>query len=118
MYEYKCKLERVVDGNTIDAEIDLGFNVIVKQRVRLYGIETAPIQTPDSEVKERGLLARSRLVELLPREFIVKTILNKRGKFGRVLGYIYIEQADGTRQCINDILVAEGTATRYDVNKE
>jgi len=118
MYEYKCSLERVVDGTTIDAELDLGFNICVKQRIRLYGIETATLQTNDPLVKEQAHVARNRLLELLPKEFIVKTVLNKRGKFGRVLGYIYIEDAEGNRKCINDILVAEGTATRYEVNKE
>lgn len=118
MYEYKCKLERVIDGNTIEAEIDLGFNVLVKQRIRLFGIETPTIQTNDPETKEKGQQARTRLIELLPKEFICNTVLNKRGKFGRTLGYVYVEQADGSRVCINDVLVEEGTATRYELHKE
>lgn len=119
MYEYKCKLEKVIDGNTIEAEIDLGFNVLVKQRIRLFGIETSPIQTNDPALKEKGNVARTRLIELLPKQFICKTVLNKRGKFGRTLGYVYVEQEDGSRRCINDVLVEEGTAKRYELhNKE
>ena len=68
MYEYKCKLTRVIDGNTIDAEIDLGFNVIVRQRIRLFGIETPQLQTNDPQQKEKGITARTRLIELLPKE--------------------------------------------------
>lgn len=118
MYEYKCKLEKVIDGNTIEAEIDLGFNVLVKQRIRLYGIETATLQTNDSAIKEKGVNARTRLIELLPKEFICKTVLNKRGKFGRTLGFVYVENEDGSRICINDVLVEEGTATRYELHRE
>ena len=117
MYEYKCKLERAIDGNTIEAEIDLGVNVVVRQRIRLYGIETASLQTPDVEVKAKGLLAKARLIELLPKEFVVKTVLNKRGQFGRTLGYVYIDDETG-RKCVNDILVDEGIATTYELNKE
>lgn len=118
MYEYKCKLEKVIDGNTIEAEIDLGFNVLVKQRIRLYGIETATLQTNDAAIKEKGVNARTRLIELLPKEFICKTVLNKRGKFGRTLGFVYVENEDGSRICINDVLVEEGTATRYELHRE
>ena len=118
MYEYKCKLERVIDGSTIEAEIDLGFNVLVRQRIRLYGIETATMQTNDPAIKEKAQIARTRLIELLPKEFICNTVLNKRGKFGRTLGYVYVEQKDGTRMCINDVLVDEGIAIRYELHKE
>jgi micrococcal nuclease len=118
MYEYKCKLERVIDGNTIDAEIDLGFNVLVKQRIKLYGIATPSMQTNDPTQKEQGLIAKTRLIEILPKSFVVKTVLNKRGKIGRVLGFVYIEQEDGSRISVNDLLVEEGTATRYDTNSK
>lgn len=111
MYTYKAKLVRVVDGDTIDAEIDLGFNVLIRQRIRLYGIDTPESRTRDLEEKERGFAAKQRLTELLPKEFIVKTILNKRGKFGRILGLIYIDMED--EKSINDILVEEGHAIEY-----
>ena len=111
MYSYKAKLVRVVDGDTIDAEIDLGFNVLIRQRIRLYGIDTPESRTRDLEEKDRGLAAKQRLTELLPKEFIVKTILNKRGKFGRILGVLFIDIDD--EKSINDILVEEGHAVEY-----
>ncbi len=116
MYEYKCKLTRVIDGNTIDAEIDLGFNVVVRQRIRLFGIETPALQTNDAEQKEKAIAARTRLIEILPKEFVCKTILNKRGKFGRVLGHVYFKKEDGTDVCLNDMLVSEGIANKYEMH--
>lgn len=111
MYTYKAKLVRVIDGDTIDAEIDLGFNVVIRQRIRLYGIDTPESRTRDLEEKERGLAAKQRLTEILPKEFIVKTMLNKRGKFGRILGVLYINMNDETS--VNDMLVEEGHAIQY-----
>ena len=108
MYTYKAKLMRVVDGDTVDAEIDLGFGVFMKQRIRLYGIDTPESRTRDLEEKERGLAAKARLSELLGKEFIVETILNKRGKFGRILGTLHVTQEDGTKMNINQQLVTEG----------
>lgn len=113
MYTYKAKLIRVIDGDTIDAEIDLGFNVLIRQRIRLYGINTPESRTTDLEEKDRGLAAKQRLTELLPKEFVVETILNKRGKFGRILGVLHVDQEDGSRQNINQTLVEEGHAVEY-----
>ena len=112
MYTYKANLIRVIDGDTIDAEIDLGFGVFIRQRVRLYGINTPESRTKDLEEKERGLAAKQRLTELLKKQFIIETILNKRGKFGRILGTIYVEDADSTIN-INQQLVEEGFAKPY-----
>ena len=78
MYTYKAKLVRVIDGDTIDAEIDLGFNVLIRQRIRLYGIDTPEARTRDLVEKEKGLAAKQRLTEILPKEFVVETVLNKR----------------------------------------
>jgi micrococcal nuclease len=113
LYNYKAKLVRVVDGDTIDAEIDLGFGVFIKQRIRLYGIDTPESRTKDLEEKERGLAAKARLTELLPKEFIVQTILNKRGKYGRVLGTLLVEDESGNVTDINETLVTEGFAVHY-----
>jgi len=117
MYTYKAKLVRVIDGDTIDAEIDLGFNVLIRQRIRLYGIDTPETRTKDLEEKERGMAAKQRLTELLPKEFIVETIMNKRGKFGRILGILHVEEEDETTTNLNDVLVEEGHAVRYMVDK-
>ena len=65
MFEYSAKVVRVVDGDTLDAEIDIGFDVFVKKRIRLYGIDTWESRTRDLEEKEKGLAAKARLIELL-----------------------------------------------------
>lgn len=113
MYTYKARLIKIIDGDTVDAEIDLGFGVFLKQRIRLYGINTPETRTTDLSEKEKGLAAKQRLTELLDKEFIVETLLNKRGKFGRVLGILHIEAEDGTRTNINEQLVNEGHAVEY-----
>jgi len=114
MYTYKAKLIRVVDGDTIDAEIDLGFGVFMRQRVRLYGINTPESRTKDLQEKELGLAAKARLSEVLSKDFIIETILNKRGKFGRVLGVIHAYHADAEDTFnVNDLLVEEGHAKPY-----
>lgn len=117
MYTYKARLIRVIDGDTVDAEIDLGFDVFVRQRIRLYGINTPESRTTDLEEKERGLAAKQRLIELLPKEFVVETILNKRGKYGRVLGILQVPGENETLTNVNDLLVEEGHAVRYMLGK-
>ncbi len=117
MYTYKARLIRVIDGDTVDAEIDLGFDVFVRQRIRLYGINTPESRTTNLSEKEKGLAAKQRLIELLPREFVVETILNKRGKYGRVLGILQVQNEDETLTNINDLLVEEGHAVRYMLGK-
>lgn len=112
MYTYKAKLIRIVDGDTIDAEIDLGFDTIVRKRIRLYGINTPETRTKDLKEKEKGLAAKQRLTELLKTDFIVETILNKRGKYGRVLGVVYIMNNE-QKVNINEALVTEGHAVKY-----
>lgn len=118
MYTYKAKLIKVIDGDTIDAEIDLGFGVFLKQRIRLYGINTPETRTKDLDEKELGLKAKDRLIELLPNEFIVETILNKRGKYGRVLGNVMFETLNGEIINVNKLLVEEGHAVEYSIIKE
>jgi len=106
MYEYKFKFCRVIDGDTVDGVIDLGFGVSLKERVRLYGINAPEIRLQKSIKnledrkleKERGLKAKKRLTELLkhgaaqPEGLYINTFLDKKGKYGRVLGdikYVY-----------------------------
>ena len=113
MYEYKARLIREIDGDTIDADIDLGFGVWVRQRIKLYGINTADSKSKDPQQREAGVNARNKLLELLPREFVVQTILNKRGKFGRVLGKVFVVVDENHKQNINDTMVEEGVATHY-----
>jgi len=109
MYHYKATLNRIIDGDTIDVNIDLGFSVKIKQRVRLYGINTPEVRTKDLNEKKKGLEATEYLKKILPKEFIIETILNKRGKYGRVLGILWVKDVN-----INEKMVNEGYAKKYD----
>jgi micrococcal nuclease len=121
MFEYQAKLKRVVDGDTIDAYIDLGFNVHVDKRIRFMGIDTPESRTRDLIEKRYGLGAKYRLMEMLESNdniFIVKS--HGTGKYGRVLGELFITQGDGpsnetefTRINVNQTLVKEGHAVAY-----
>lgn len=108
MYKYKAILNKIIDGDTIDVQIHLGFGIELKQRVRLYGINTPETRTLDLDEKKRGRAAKDRLKELLPREFVIETILNKRGKYGRVLGILWVNDEN-----INNTMVTEGHAKEY-----
>ena len=108
MYEYRCRLRKVVDGDTVDVEVDLGFDVWKSERVRMYGINTPESRTRDLWEKELGKEAKARLLQLLPSTFILKTQKDSKGKFGRILGTI---EVDGRN--INQQLVEEGHAVEY-----
>ena len=89
MYQYKAKLIRVVDGDTVDAMIDCGFSTFKKERIRLYGIDTPECRTRDKEEKARGLAAKARLEELIAEgnnEFIIETSIDKKGKLSLDFG--------------------------------
>ena len=91
MYEYGCKVERVVDGDTVDVTLDLGFDILYKSRVRLYGIDTPESRTRNLDEKARGKLAKSFLEDAINngKKVVIQTKLkDSRGKFGRVLGDI------------------------------
>jgi micrococcal nuclease len=121
MYVYKAKLDRIIDGDTVDAVIDLGFDVSVHKRIRLAGIDTPESRTRDLEEKERGLASKARLVEMLEGgEFILES--KEVGKYGRVLGTLFIEKETDDnltsepqimRVNINETLVREGYAVEY-----
>lgn len=113
MYEYKCITIRVIDGSTIDVEIDLGFNVLIRQRIKLYGVNSPDIRSHDASVKERALQAKAKLVELIGKEFYCKTVINKRGKAGRALGYVYTVDENGTKVDVNKTMVDLGHALPY-----
>ena len=124
MYEYKAKLVRVVDGDTVDAMIDCGFSVFRKERIRLKGINAPESRTRDKEEKKRGLAAKARLKELIKEgknELMVKTTINKKGKYGRLLGKLFrlhkeFKPTNETRS-YNQILLDEKHATHYDGGK-
>ena len=115
MHEYQANLIKIVDGDTLDADIDLGFSVWVRKRVRLVNIDTWESRTRDKEEKKRGLAAKARLKELIKEnknQFIL--ISHGLGKFGRVLGEIFL---DDDRN-VNDILIEEGHAYDYHGGKK
>ena len=117
MYTYKAKCIRVIDGDTIDADIDLGFVITIRKRIRLSGIDTPESRTRDLEEKKRGLASKDRLVEILDMGSLV--IESKDvGKFGRVLGilHIYPENLDLPLN-VNNTLVKEGYAVEYNGGK-
>lgn len=114
MYEYRATVDRVIDGDTVDVIIDLGFNIRIKERIRLFGIDTPEIRTRDLEEKNKGLEAKARLEELiLDRNLIIQSSeFNSTGKYGRTLGIIFVTNVDG-RQNINEVLLEEGHAEIY-----
>ena len=121
-YIYRGKLERVVDGDTIDALIDVGFDIWVKKRIRYMGLDTWESRTRNLEEKKKGLAAKDRNKELLekvsskPGYFRLKS--HGVGKYGRVLGEIFIQDKDGKSMCINEQLKLEGHAYEYDGGKK
>lgn len=106
MYEYKAKVVRVLDADTIDVSIDLGFDVWVYQRVRLLGINTAEKNT------ELGKQAADYVKGLLPvgQEIILKSEKDKREKFGRYLADVYFVTS---QQSLNQVLIQKGLAVEY-----
>jgi len=117
MYEYKCKIDRVVDGDTVDVDIDLGFGIwLRKERVRLYGIDTPESRTRDLEEKKYGLAAKSYVQSFLPVGSMqtLKTQKDDKGKFGRILGefIVYDAMTDSSRT-LNQIMIDRHYGVEY-----
>ena len=111
MYEYACKVERVVDGDTVDVVLNLGFDIMYKSRVRLYGIDTPESRTRDLDEKARGKMAGAFLKNKIDsgEKVVIQTKLkDSRGKFGRVLGNIIV---DGIN--INKLMIDNYHAAAY-----
>ena len=117
MYEYSCKIVRVVDGDTVDVDIDLGFGVWMhNERVRLHGIDTPESRTRDLEEKKFGLLAKDQVDHFLPKGSIqtLVTVKDKVGKFGRILGKFKIEDHQyPTPTTINEWMIRHHHAAPY-----
>lgn len=110
MYEYNCKISRVVDGDTVDVDIDLGFDTWrCGERIRLYGIDTPECRTRNAQEKAAGLLAKEFVEQMLHVGGTYKLTTREKGKFGRYLGVIKIA-GDLT---INTALVTEHLAVPY-----
>ena len=117
MYTYNIELIRCIDGDTVDAYIDLGFSVKVKKRIRLHGINTHESRTRDLEEKARGLAAKNRLKAILEGAKSIQLNSFGVGKYGRCLGELHVDVLDG-KECItltnvNQLLITEGHAVAY-----
>ena len=124
MYEYRCKIRRVVDGDTVDVDIDLGCGMwIHNERIRLYGVDTPESRTRDLEEKKYGLAAKDFVLSYLPEDSYqtLVTVKDKAGKFGRVLGKFVVELGDNAvarsspldLAFLNDLLVQTHNAVAY-----
>ena len=116
-YEYKAILDRVVDGDTCDAMIDLGFNTWVKKRIRFKGVDCWESRTRDLDEKKKGLAAKEFTKKLLEYSDEGKFALRSHGvgKYGRVLGELFVK---GNEQSVNELLLENGHAYEYEGGKK
>ena len=121
-YIYRAKLDRVVDGDTVDALIDVGFDIWFKKRIRFKGVDTWESRTRNLEEKALGLKAKARTKELLEEVssksgyFRIKSY--GLGKYGRVIADVFIEDKNGKQWNVNQTLISEGHAYIYDGGKK
>ena len=117
-YIYRAKLVKVVDGDTVDALIDVGFDIWFKKRIRFKGIDTWESRTRNLEEKALGLKAKARTKELLESVSSKSGYFRLKsyglGKYGRVLGELFIMDKEGKQWNINETLISEGHAYVYD----
>ena len=120
MYEYRARIIRVVDGDTVDVDIELGFDIVMTdERVRIMGIDTPESRTSDKVEKLFGLAAKKRLKSLLGKTAVLKTQVSQsgedmKGKFGRILGdfSVYDAKTDSWRPA-TEVLIEEGHCVPY-----
>ena len=114
---YSAKLQRVVDGDTCDALIDLGFDTWVKKRIRFFGVDTWESRTRNLEEKKKGLAAKEFTKDLLENSDEGKFLLKSHGvgKYGRVLGELFVK---GHEQSVNELLKENGHASVYHGGKK
>ena len=121
MYEYKAKIMKVVDGDTVDVDIDLGFGMVYKkQRVRMLGIDTPESRTRDLVEKKFGKASKKHLKGLLEEAVSITLISHDKGKFGRILGELFVNKVDSDEDWMDE---SEGHQTfesteRVSVNKQ
>ena len=122
MYEYACKVERIVDGDTCDVVLDLGFNILHKCRVRLYGIDTPESRTRNLDEKARGKMASAFLKNAVNegKKIVIQTKLkDSKGKFGRVLGDVVVDGVNVNQEMvIHHHAVAYFGQSKDDIEKE
>jgi micrococcal nuclease len=115
MYEYRCKVVKIVDGDTVDVDIDLGFGVwLKKERIRMFGIDTPESRTRDLDEKKYGLMAKDYITKLLDDEggIVLKTRKDAEGKYGRILGELW-RTTDFADTSINDLMIKNHHAVSY-----
>ena len=115
MYEYRCKVVKIIDGDTVEVDIDLGFGVwLHKERIRLFGIDTPESRTRDLEEKKYGLAAKEYLTGMLDDDggIKLKTHKDKTGKFGRILGELW-RTTNYADQSINNYMIDKHHAVMY-----
>ena len=121
-YIYRAKLDRVVDGDTVDALIDVGFDIWFKKRIRFKGVDTWESRTRNLEEKKKGLAAKARTKEVLEKISSKSGYFRLKsyglGKYGRVLGEIFVMDKDGKQWNVNETLISEGHAYIYDGGKK
>ena len=116
---YGVTVLKIVDGDTVDVDIDLGFGITLRdERVRIMGIDTPESRTSDKVEKVFGLASKDRLKELLGKEAILVTYEDKngedmKGKFGRILGDFVVEEWEGEEKLVTEVLIEEGHAVKY-----
>tara|TARA_R100000655_G_scaffold108842_1_gene161729 strand:+ start:1252 stop:1671 length:420 start_codon:yes stop_codon:yes gene_type:complete len=122
MYEYACEVERIIDGDSLVARISLGFDIHFSSSVRLFGVDTPESRTRNLDEKARGLLAKDFLKFCIEngKKIVIKTELkDSRGKFGRVLGTIWVDGLNVNQALIdNHLAVAYFGQSKKDVEKE
>ena len=108
-YTYRATVVKIVDGDTIDVDLDVGFYTTMRKRLRFLGIDTWEVRGAE---KEQGLVAKARLTEIIQSSdnIYVQTIMDAKGKYGRVLAYLWTE-TDGVLVNVNEQLLAEGHGT-------
>tara|TARA_Y100001963_G_C6751008_1_gene434212 strand:+ start:504 stop:854 length:351 start_codon:yes stop_codon:yes gene_type:complete len=110
MHEYAVKLDRVVDGDTVDVMVDLGFKIWVKKRIRYYGINTPESRTRDKVEKAKGIAAKIRNKEILEGATKIRCQSLGVGKYGRILGILYV---DDNSESVQDQLIRENHGVKY-----
>ena len=125
MWTYRCKLKKVIDGDTVDVDIDLGFGIWqMNERVRIMGIDTPESRTRDKIEKKFGLAAKAKLKSILGKDTVLKTTINKKGvdmkgKFGRVLGdFLQNDKSVAKIMCETGHAVAYFGGAKADVQKQ
>ena len=110
MYRYNARLLRVIEGDTVEARIDLGFNINIEQRIKLYGVTSVPGAPEEPTPKQR-------LAEVLDKLFVVDIMFSKKSKAGRVLGTLYNKKSDGELVNINQFMIDNKYAKEFNEKK-